>query len=273
MSDANNRRHPESTFEAEYPYNQSTITRSGHEIHINDTPEKESLRIAHTKGSYVEIDKDGRTVFNSVGKAYYYFCDGFSATVDGHHDLKVKGVMNVNVDGSVKEETAGNRYMAAGGEFVLGVGSSLSQTVVGDKYESVGGDETTGVTGAEYRSVGAESVTYVKGVKTEILSDDWAVTSGGNIEILSDGNVRISCKNFIIDAESITLRTNSGDVTISSAGKVTSDSAGETTITSSSALIKSDGQTKIESSSAIIQGSTVDINGTVKINGVVQVGN
>ena len=61
MSDPNNRRHPESTFEATYPYNQSTITRSGHEIHINDTPEKESLRVAHTKGSYVEIDKDGRT--------------------------------------------------------------------------------------------------------------------------------------------------------------------------------------------------------------------
>jgi len=258
MSDANNRRHPESTFEAKYPYNQSTITRSGHEIHINDTPDSESLRIAHTKGSYVEIDKDGRTVLNSVGKAYYYFCDGFSATVDGHQDVKVRGVLNVNVDGSVKEETAGNRYMASGGDFVLGIGGTLSQTVVNDKYESVGGDETTGITGAEYRSVGADSVTQINGVKTDILGNDWAVTSGGNIEFLSDGNVRIQCKNFIIDAETITLNSPNGPVTI--------------TAQSLSASMQT--STNINSGSGTtIQSSTVDINGSpVNINGTAQVG-
>jgi hypothetical protein len=246
MSDTNNRRHPESTFEAEYPYNQSTITRSGHEIHINDTPDKESLRIAHTKGSYVEIDKDGRTVVNSVGKAYYYMCDGFSTTVDGHYDLKVAGVMNVNIDGSVSEQTAGNRYLSAGGDHVINVGGTLSKTVISDKYESIGGDETTGVSGAEYRSIGAESVTQVKGVKTDILENDWAVTSSGNIEILSDGSVRIRCKDFIIEAESIILKTRAGDVTIDSSGQVSSSAAGQTTISSS-------GQT-------LITGSPVNIN-------------
>jgi len=119
MSDPNNARNPESTFEAEYPYNQSTITRSGHEIHINDTPDKESLRIAHTKGSYVEIDKDGRTVVNSSGGGYYYFSNSFTTTVDGHHDIKVSGVQNVNVDGSISETTAGNRYMNAGATISL----------------------------------------------------------------------------------------------------------------------------------------------------------
>jgi hypothetical protein len=259
MSDANNRRHPESTFEAEYPYNQSTITRSGHEIHINDTPDKESLRVAHTKGSYVEIDKDGRTVVNSVGKAYYYMCDGFSTTVDGHYDLKVAGVMNVNIDGSVSEQTAGNRYMAAGGDYVCGIGGTFSQTVISDKYESVGGDETTGISGAEYRSIGAESVTYVKGVKQDILGDDWAVTSGGNIEVLSDGSVRIKCKNFVIDAETITFNSTAGAVTI--------------TAQSLSAVIQDSSNINVGGATTI-QSGTVDINGSpVKINGVVQIGN
>lgn len=257
MSDPNNRRHPESTFEAEYPYNQSTITRSGHEIHINDTPDKESLRIAHTKGSYVELDKDGRTVFNSVGKAYYYFCDGFSATVDGHHDLKVKGVMNVNVDGSVKEETAGNRYLAAGGDMVFGVGGTLSETVVSDKYESIGGDETTGVTGAEYRSVGADSVNYIGGVKADIISGDWSVTAGENIEIISKGVIRFKCKEFIVDAESITFNTSAGPVTINSAAEIQLNGQ----------MINLAAQSTID-----INGSDVDINGIVKINGTVQTG-
>ena len=215
-----NRRHPESTFEAEYPYNQSTITRSGHEIHINDTPGMESLRVAHTKGSYIEIDREGRTVVNSIGRAYYYFCEGFTTTVDGHKDVKVAGVMNVNVDGSINETTAGNRYMSTGGDKVEGVGGTLSKTVVNDKYESIGGDETTAVTGAEYRSVGSESVTSVGGVKQEILSKDWSVTSGGNIEILSDGSMRIRCKDFIVEAESIVLRTRAGDITLNSSSRI-----------------------------------------------------
>lgn len=257
MSGSNNRRHPKSTFKANYPYNQSTITRSGHEFHINDTPNSESLRIAHTKGSYVELDKDGRTVFNSVGKAYYYFCDGFSATVDGHYDLKVKGVMNVNVDGSVKEETAGNRYLAAGGDVIVGVGGTLSQTVVSDKYESVGGDETIGITGAEYKSVGAESVNYIGGVKTDIISSDWAVTAGENIEIISKGVIRFKCKDFIVDAESITFNTSAGPVTINSAAEIQLNGQ----------IINLAAQSTID-----INGSDVDINGIVKINGTVQTG-
>lgn len=243
MSDTNNRRHPPSTFEAEYPYNQATITRSGHEIHINDTPDKESLRISHTKGSYVEIDKDGRTVVNSVGKSYYYMCDGFSTTVDGHYDLKVKGVMNVNVDGSVSEETAGNRYTAAGGNFVLGAGGNLIEKVVGDRTDLVGGKHTSTIKGNEFKDITGKSVTRIGDTKTEIISGNWFVTSNGDIEIVSDGSIRFQCKNFIIDAESITFTTagdtkpSSGDVTINSKGQVNSTSVGKTIVTASKIIL------------------------------------
>jgi hypothetical protein len=243
MSDPNNRRHPESTFEATYPYNQSTITRSGHEIHINDTPEKESLRVAHTKGSYVEIDKDGRTVINSVGKAYYYMCDGFTTTVDGHYDLKVKGVMNVNVDGSVNEQTAGNRYTSAGGEYTVGVGGALTQIVVSDKNEEIGGKSTIAIKGDENKQVDGESVTQNKGLKLDLLQKDWAVnqSSAGNIEIISGGNIRFKCKNFEVEADSITLKTIGGDVIITSSAQVISTSAQLTRIEATTAQIQTTG--------------------------------
>jgi hypothetical protein len=277
MSDSNNRRHPESTFEATYPYNQSTITRSGHEIHINDTPEKESLRVAHTKGSYVEIDKAGRTVINSVGKAYYYMCDGFTTTVDGHYDLKVKGVMNVNIDGSVSEQTEGNRYMAAGGDFVLGAGGNLSETIIGDKYESVGGNETVAIRGSEYKSVSGDSATSITGVKAEVLNDDWSVNSGGNIEIISTGNIRFKCKNFEVEADSITLKTIGGDVTITSSAQVISTSAELTRIQSASEMeigttggdITIDSSGKVISSSAGFEVTTDGGNVTINSSGQV----
>lgn len=221
MSDPNNKRHPESTFEAEYPYNQSTITRGGHEIHINDTPGKESLRIAHTKGSYVEIDRDGRTVLNSAGGGYYYFSNSFTTTVDGHHDVKVSGVQNVNVDGSVNEATAGNRYMNAGGDLVLGVGGTFVNEVVNDKYEDVGGSLTTAVAFSESKSVGFDSTQLVGGVKQDIVGGPWSVSAGGNIEIVAPtGDIRFVCKNFIVDAASITMTTLAGPVTITAAGVV-----------------------------------------------------
>jgi hypothetical protein len=270
MSDSNNRRHPESTFEATYPYNQSTITRSGHEIHINDTPEKESLRVAHTKGSYVEIDKAGRTVVNSVGKAYYYMCDGFSTTVDGHYDLKVKGVMNVNVDGSVSEQTEGNRYMAAGGDYVLGVGGTSSETVVNDKYESIGADKTIAIKGSEYKSISGDSATSVTGVKAEVLNDDWSVNSGGNIEIISTGNIRFKCKNFEVEADSITFTTIAGDVTITSSGQVISSSAELTSVFANAIELKTfGGNIDITSASQITStssGQTTIVGNPLNLN-------
>lgn len=228
--DQNNTRNPESNFEADYPYNQATITRSGHEIHINDTPGKESLRIAHTIGTYTEIDRNGRTVVTSANGAYFYMKNGMTTTVDGHNDLKVSGVMNINVDGSVNDETAGNRYINSGKDMVIGVGGALSQHTINDKYESVGGNECSAVEGGEYRHVNGESVTTINGVKSDNYNSDWAVTSGGNIEILSDGNIRIRCKNFIIEAESITLKTRAGDVTVESSGQVMVTSAGQTKV-------------------------------------------
>lgn len=236
-SNEDNRRHPQSTFEAQYPYNQSTITRGGHEIHINDTPDKESLRIAHTKGSYVEIDKKGRTTINSVGKAYYYFCDGFTTTVDGNYDLKVKGVMNFNVDGSISDTTAGNRYVNSKGNLVVGVGKSLKEEVVGDKYENVGGVHSVTVDESQYTTVKGDSVTQIKGAKNDILEKNWAVTSGQNIEIISAGVIRFKCKNFIVDAESITLNTSAGSVTIDSASQIVTNSVGQTIINASKIIL------------------------------------
>lgn len=256
-SNPDNRRHPESTFLAQYPYNQATITRSGHEIHINDTPDNESLRIAHTKGSYVEINKDGKTTINSVGKAYYYFCDGFTTSVDGHYDLKVKGVVNINVDGSIEDTTAGNRYVNSKGNMVVGVGSSLNETVVGDKYENVGGVHSVIVDGSQFNTIKGDTVTQISGSKNDVLESNWSVTSGQNIEILSNGDIRISCKNFIIDAESITLNSSDGPLNITAQSLVAA--------IANSFRINSDGSGTIQSSSVDINGSPVRINGTTQV--------
>jgi hypothetical protein len=141
MSD-DNKKHPPTTFSTEYPYNQATLTRSGHEIHINDAPDNESLRIAHAKGTYAEIDKTGRLVNVVVGKTYMYHGDGYSQVVEGHHDIKVNGTSRVNVDGSTSQEITESLYTGVGGQYQIGVEDSMILYVGGERYEAVTGNTT-----------------------------------------------------------------------------------------------------------------------------------
>jgi len=220
MSDNLNQRYPNAEFQATYPYNYATVSRSGHEFHINDTPGSESLRIAHTKGTFAEISSDGRLTVNVVGKTYYYMCDGFSETVDGHKDVKIAGTLNVNVDGSISETTAGNRYYNLGGDHIVGVGKSQFKHIEGDDGDSVGGSRTTNIDGDLSENIKGAVTTTIGGNKTELVEGSLSEIIKNNIEIQADGTIRIKCKNFIIDADTITITSKS----------LTSTSSGETLI-------------------------------------------
>lgn len=57
---------PESKYKAEYPYNNTMTTRSGHLVEFDDTPGAERVHIYHKSGSYIEILPDGTIVTKSV---------------------------------------------------------------------------------------------------------------------------------------------------------------------------------------------------------------
>jgi hypothetical protein len=51
----NDNRLPDSSFKAQYPWNATHVSRSGHEFHVDDTPGAERIRQAHRTGSYWEL--------------------------------------------------------------------------------------------------------------------------------------------------------------------------------------------------------------------------
>jgi hypothetical protein len=239
-----NQRYPGSDFTAEYPYNQATITRSGHEFHINDTPGAESLRLGHRKGTFAEINPDGKLTVNVVGKASYYLQDSLTETVDGHRDMKMSGSLNINADNSINMQTAGDWSEGCGGNRVSGVGGSYSMITAFDKSEAVGADRTTKVTMNDLESIGLAKVSTCTS-RTDVVSTVHSMSSGTSTEIMSGGTIRIAGQQIILDADSIMIMTRSGPITLTSALSI-----------------------------AIAATSTIDINGSpVKINGTVQVGN
>lgn len=219
-SNPDNRRHPESTFSTEYPYNQATITRSGHEFHVNDAPDNESLKVAHTTGTYVEIEKTGRWVHTVVEKVYNYFKNTFSQTIDSHADIKIGGTYCFNVDQSSIEAVGLDKTTAVGGDLIDGVGGVRQLHTEKDRIESVNGDYVMSLTNNRYEAVGGETVVNYTGTKAEILSNDWSVT-GKNVEFNLDGDFRVACQNMIINAtDSVTITTAAGPITVTSAGQV-----------------------------------------------------
>ncbi len=219
MSDTN-RRHPESNFSTTYPYNQATVTRSGHEFHINDAPGNESLKVSHTTGTYVEIEKSGRWVQTVVEKVYHYFKNTFALTVDSHADIKVGGTYNFNVDKSSYEAIGTDKTIGIGGDLIDGVGGVRQLHTEKDKLESINGSSTSSIKGDVNSNIDGALVTTVNGTKADVLANDWSV-SGKNIEMSIDGDFRVRCKNFIVNAESsITINTGGGPITITAAGIV-----------------------------------------------------
>lgn len=225
MSDSNtNKRYPDSTFAVQYPYNQATITRGGHEIHVNDSPGEESLKIAHTKGTFVEINKDGRWTQVVVEKAYNYFKDGVTETVDGHKDVKIGGNLNHNVDNSINDAVGGERIISTGGDLLISTGGARIEHTSDDKAESVDG-KFIGTYAKDHNiSVGEDQVSLVNGIKKDLIGSDWQVTSQANVEIINtNGTFRIKCKEFIVEAETISLVTPKGTIRISSDMLISSD--------------------------------------------------
>lgn len=254
-----NQRYPGSDFNAEYPYNQATITRSGHEIHINDTPGSESLRIGHRKGTFAEINSEGKLIVNVVSKASYYLQDSLTETIDGHRDMKISGSLNVNADNAINMQTAGDWTEASGGDRISGVAGSYSLTTAFDKSESIGMDRTTKVQLNDLESVGLAKVS-TSAKRTDVVESVHTMSSGISTEIMSAGIVRIAGQQIILDADSITILTRAGPISLTSALGIAMNAI---------ASIETNAGT-----STTISSPVVDINGSpVRINGVPQVGN
>lgn len=256
-----NRRYPGSDFTAEYPYNQATITRSGHEFHINDTPGSESLRIGHRKGTFAEINQDGKLTVNVVGKASYYLQDSLTETVDGHRDMKISGSLNINADNSINMQTAGDWTEAAGGSRISGVAGSYSLHTAFDKSESIGWDRTTKVVMNDLESIGLAKVTSST-TRSDVVSTVHTMSSGVSTEIMSGGILRLAAAQIILDAESVLIMTRSGPITLTSALSIIAGAGADIALTSAGAASLTSGATTTLSSAGAttIVGSVVNIN-------------
>lgn len=116
---------PETSYEAEYPYNTTYTTKSGHCVEFDDTPGKERIHIWHKKGSYVEINKDGQVVAKTVDDDYEVVVKDKNLLVKGDWKVEVDGAATVYVQGNANIDVKGEMRIHSDGKMTINSNTAI----------------------------------------------------------------------------------------------------------------------------------------------------
>lgn len=214
-------RHPKSTYEPKYPFNRVRVTESGHEVHMDDTPGKERIRVAHRDGTYVEISSGGKRVDMVTSDHVEYVKGGRTTTVDMNSDSKYGGSVRTNVSGDSHSEIKGASTSVVDGDSIGVIGGDSVSAVGGESVSSVTGDSTSRIGGAvDLKGDSSAMVNIVADISMESGSSITAKVGGATITmdsgsiVASVGGVSltISGGGFAFSGGSVTHNgTNIGD--------------------------------------------------------------
>jgi len=110
---------PSSSYGTSYPYNRVYQSESGHVVEFDDTPNKERIHVYHKKGTYIEINSDGRKVTKVVDDDIEVIVKNKTVYIQGNCDVEVKGNNTVVVDGNVNVRVKGNYSLKVDGDFIV----------------------------------------------------------------------------------------------------------------------------------------------------------
>jgi hypothetical protein len=188
---AQDKRHPKTTFDAKFPYNRATVTESGHEVHFDDTPGKERIRISHKSGTYIERSADGKEVNMVVGSKFDYIKQGYTQTVDKNVDIKVGGASRTSITGSSHSEVKGDSTSAIEGDVKSIIGGDHVSAVKGDSVHGVTGKMTMKVGGGiQFKGDGPKDI-KIDGAANIQFGSTLSIYAKDEIEIKSDTKITL----------------------------------------------------------------------------------
>lgn len=123
-------------YQPQYPYNHITQTESGHSFELDDTPERERVKLLHRTGTFIEMHPNGDEVHKVYG-------DGYEITIKNKNVL-IQGDCRVTVVGDVVTEIQGSKYEVVKGDYNLVVNGNFS--LEGRKEVSLSSQEAMTIT-------------------------------------------------------------------------------------------------------------------------------
>jgi hypothetical protein len=102
----------------EYPFNHVQSTPSGHSFEMDDTPDRQRIRLQHRIGTFIEMHPNGDEVHKVYG-------DGYEITIKDKNVL-VKGKCNITIEGDAQLHYMGNKTEYIEGNYELHVKKSFN---------------------------------------------------------------------------------------------------------------------------------------------------
>jgi hypothetical protein len=116
----------------EYRYNHVTETPRGHTFEMDDTPERERIRLSHRGGTFIEMHPNGDEVHKVYGNGYEITIKDKNVIVKGMCNITIEGDCNMHVMGDKIERIDGNYEQQINGNFTQSIGGLAAVTAQGD---------------------------------------------------------------------------------------------------------------------------------------------
>ena len=100
-----------------FPLYYSHKSRSGHVFQMDDSPDAESITIAHRSGSGMQVHPDGSMVMTSKKDSFSITYGANRMVITGAHDIVVQGAASLKVDGDYNTTIQGNMNQTVNGDF------------------------------------------------------------------------------------------------------------------------------------------------------------
>lgn len=116
----------------QYPYNNVTLTESGHSFELDDTPGKERVRIQHRSGTFLEMQPDGSEVHKIYNDSYEIILNDKNVMIKGQCNITIEGACVVSIVGDSILNVEGNSTQFIKGDVTQQIDGNASISAKGD---------------------------------------------------------------------------------------------------------------------------------------------
>ena len=125
-----------------YPYNNATVSESGHKFEIDDTPGRERVRLSHRTGTFIEMHPNGDEVHKVFGDGYEITIKNKNVLIKGSCTVQIEGDCNMNVLKDMNVQVAGDYNLLVQGK--TNIRSHKDISISGDDDISIAANEQFG---------------------------------------------------------------------------------------------------------------------------------
>jgi hypothetical protein len=140
------------------PYNNITQTQSGHSFEMDDTRDRERIRLQHRTGTFIEMHPNGDEVHKVYGDGYEIVIKNKNVLIKGHCNITIEGDSIIDIKGDKIERVAGDYNLQVKGQYNVYAEKDLTISTPTDMQLAAG----TSIGGGALKLITADHV-YISG--------------------------------------------------------------------------------------------------------------